>query len=206
MKVCTRLMVVMLLLALTCGVTQAAVVSFSPRFQTVELGDQAQVDIIVSDTGGAYVGAYDFFVDFDATILALSAVDLGTGLGGPLDSLSSVTSSSGRINVSEVSLLFDLGAVQSGADPFVLFTLTFQTRATGVAALDFRENILGVVGGFLGDDLGRALDVSRSDSGSITVITPPPTGGEAPEPGSLALAGLALLAAARARRVTPARR
>ncbi len=195
---CMKAWVAGLLLVAAGWSAQAAVIEFSPRQQTRLLGEDATVDVIVSNTGGALVGTYDFFVDFDTSILSLADVVFGTGLGG-LDALNDIVISAGRVNVSEVSLLSDLSGLQSGDDPFVLFTLVFQTRAVGTSALDFSENILGFAGGFLGDDVGDELAVSRSDAGSITVINPG-QGNGVPEPASAGLVMLAALAAFGARR------
>lgn len=181
-----------LLLALTAWATQAApVIEFAPRNQTVLLGDEATVDIVVSDTGGLLIGVHDFFVNFNTSILSLADVVLGTALGGPGDVLEDVVPGPGRVNVAVVSLLTDLTAFQTGTDSFVLFSLTFRTTAVGTSVLSFGENILGFAGGFLGDELGLGVQGVRTQAGSITVISPN-QGGSVPEP---ATAGLVLLAA-----------
>ena len=166
-------------------------IEFAPRNQTVLLGDEATVDIVVSDTGGLLIGLHDFFVNFNTSILSLADVALGTALGGPGDVLEDVVPGPGRVNVAVVSLLTDLTAFQTGTDSFVLFSLTFRTTAVGTSVLSFGENILGFAGGFLGDELGLGVQGVRTQAGSITVISPN-QGGSLPEP---ATAGLVLLAA-----------
>jgi hypothetical protein len=147
---------------------------FVPSAQTVNLGDQTTVDINVTGLSGEFVGAFDFDVNWDSSLLSLASVDFGTSLGGPVDSAQSnpLTDSSnptfglaGTANVAEVSFA-DLSTLQTGTDPFSLFSLTFESLAAGTSSLAFSP---GLFGGFLGDDLGFSLLTDASATGAITV-------------------------------------
>jgi hypothetical protein len=80
---------------------------FVPVSQSVGLGSQATVDVIVADPGGALVGAYDFLVNYEPDVLTLNSVVFGAALGGgPPDSFQDLLESpAGEVNLSELSLL-----------------------------------------------------------------------------------------------------
>jgi len=158
---------------------------FAPSAQTVNLGEQATVDINVTGLTGEFIGAYDFDVNWDSSLLSLASVDFGTSLGGPLDSFQDSLGFIGAVNVAELSLLFDLSGLQTGFDSFTLFSLTFDTLATGTSSLDFAPSLAG----FLVDDFGFELQTDASAIGSITIEQQ----AAVPEPGVPALLALGLL-------------
>lgn len=58
--------------------------------QTIGFGEQATVDVMVTDPAGNLIGAYDFYVNYDPAVISFSGLTFGTGLGGPADSLQDV--------------------------------------------------------------------------------------------------------------------
>ena len=183
-----------LLVLLMLGPKAGAAISLeiAPSDQTVALGSQVTVDIVVSDPAGTLIGAYDFFVSYDPVVtsdppvLALTGVNFGPSLGGPTDSFQDVVEQSGSnsVNVAELSFVSDLSALQDGTSSLLLFSLTFNTLRTGVSALGLTENILGVAGGFLGDELGQPITLDAFGTAAVTVV---------PIPGALWLMGSGLL-------------
>jgi len=173
-------------LLLSSGAFAVPTLQFTPSSQTVELGEQATLNIGVSGLSNEYVGTYDFDVNWDSSLLSLNSISFDTFLDGPLDSISSFdNSSAGTVNVFEVSL----GALsnQNGSGSINLFSLTFDTLALGVSLLDFSAGIDPFFG-FLGDDLGFSLTPSLSN-GSITIIEP----SNVPEPSTLLLLSAGLI-------------
>jgi Dockerin type I domain len=161
--------------------------TFSPQKQTVNLGNTAKVDIVVSNLGlPPYLGDFDITVNFDGAILGDPSVDFGMDLGNPDPGAGeTVTGSSpapGSFEFFEVSLLdkFDLKAIPQ-VPSFTLATLSFPTLQVGVSPLSM-ANIT------LGDENGDPIAFTTG-TGEITVIaTPEPASG-------WLLAGLLLLLA-----------
>lgn len=148
--------------------------------------------MIATDLTGNIIGAFDFFVVYDPAVLAFDAVVFGTALGGESDSLRiDDASPAGNVNVVELSFLSDLPALQDGVSDQLLFSISFDTLASGSSSLDFDENILGFAGGYLGDENGIGIVLDNIGAGSITVNTSPTIS----EPGSLALLLLGLAGA-----------
>jgi len=166
---------VILLLALVLGSGTAAAVmlDFSPSVQSVELGQQAMVDVYVRDLSGNRIGAFDFNVEYDPSVLSLGAVDFAAGLGGSSGSFQSTTTpSSGQVNVAEFSYVFDLTPFQDGVSDLLLFSINFNALSTGVSTLTFSENVLGFTNGYLVDELGQSIGGVGVGTGQITVISP----------------------------------
>ena len=178
LRFCSMIFMGMLMLSYI-PTSKATIITLNPSSQDVLLGEKATVDVVLEQPDGNFVGAFDFFINFDASILALSNVIQRTSLGGPFDSFFDSVAGVGRVNVSEVSLLFDLSAVQDAVSDFSLFTLDFDTLSVGSSDLIPEENILGFAGGFVGDDLGFGISLNAIVNGAINVVDPsiqPPTG------------------------------
>jgi len=172
------------------------ILTFAPLNQTVNLGDTASVDVMVTGLTGEFVGSYDFNVSWDAALLSLDSLSFGDALDGPLDSLSGFVNGTGSVNAFEVSL--GLLSNQDGLSDFRLFTLSFDTLAVGTSALNFIGGIIPT--GLLGDELGELLP-TEVIAGSITINEGSVS---VPEPGTLALfaIGLGLAGALKRRRTT----
>lgn len=182
----TRLSSLLFIVFLSLGPGRATAITldFLPVAETINLGGQATVDVVVADPTGNLIGAYDFFVNYDPTVISFSGLTFGTGLGGPTDSLQDVIEDpTGRVNVAELSLLFDLTGLQDGTSDLLLFSMMFTPVNSGTSALTFSENILGITGGFIGDADGLPIELDSLGTGSITVV---------PVPASIWLLGSAL--------------
>ncbi len=165
--------------------------SFEPPGQNVELGQQATVDIYVRDLAGSRIGAFDFNVEYDSSVLSVNSVAFGSGLGASLGSFQDVQMpGAGQVNIAELAFVFDLSPFQDGVSDFLLFSLTFDTVAAGMSSLGFSENILGMAGGYLVDEIGLPVGPVNAGSGYVTVVPGPVA---VPEPASILLlaAGLA---------------
>ena len=139
---------------------------FDPNAQNVNLGDNVFVDLTVSglsNGGSPSLGAFDFDVLFDDSILSFTTATFGNSLGDPnpaaFEAVTNVdTSVAGAIGLDETSLLFDLSFQ---ADAFVLATLEFATLATGTSALTYANEVLS-------DENGSVLS-NNTSTGSVTV-------------------------------------
>lgn len=158
----------------------ATSVFFEPNAQTRLLGEQATVDIVVNAPKPAGLGAYDFVIYYNPTILSLANVTVNNGPGNAVLGTSLGTSpadfilTAGSINIFDVSLEApaDLALIQP--DTFVLGTLTFNTLSIGTSPLTIADAILG-------DMEGNRL-VADFPEGSITVAA-----SSVPEPGTIVL-------------------
>lgn len=163
----------------------AAVVTVVPAAQSVVVGAQAQVDIVVSDLGSGSppsLGTYDIDVSFEPALLGLMGVVFGNGLDvNGLGSLQVVTAGAGTVNLFELSfdLPTELDSLQGAT--FTLATLTFESLAAGTSLIGLSINAFGDA---LGDPISFTTLSGSILSGSIAVT----------EPSSALLLSIALLA------------
>ncbi len=186
-KLILRGITLSLLLITSQSAFAIVILSFTPNTQTVLLSGQASVDIVVSNLQNEYVGAFDFNVGWDNSILSLASVSFGSALGGGSLSLQSENTNNGLgiSNLAESSFLSNLTSLQTGTTNIILATLVFDALNVGQSILSLTGNISG--GGFLGDENGSLL-MTNSNTGLIKVVN------TIPEPETLFLVGAGLLA------------
>lgn len=177
-----KLYIVCFILLMTIMVgTQAwaTALSFDPLVSLINIGDMLEVNISISDLSGSYIGAFDFNVNFDDTILTFDSYILSDNLGdislGDADDWSLGDLGFGTVNIAELSWLWDLSFQE---DSFTLATLFFTGNSAGNSELEF---------GFanISDDWGDPIVVSLG-MGTIDVAAP------IPEPGTIFLLGIGL--------------
>lgn len=159
----------------------AITIEVNPASQVVNLGDPVSVDIDIRDLGvltAPSISTFDITVDFDTALLDLTSVVFGTELDLGVFGSFQETTGTGPIDVFEISFedSADLNILQPSA--FTLFTLTFDTLASGSSAVGLSLTALG-------DADGATLSADTID-GSIRIVDP----NFVPVPATLALLGL----------------
>jgi hypothetical protein len=160
--------------ALAFGAAPAAdavTLALVPEQSTFQAASMGIVDVVASGltdaVNGGSIGAYDFDITFDPSILAYSSTTFGSGLNvtGQGDIQGSGVTAPGKLETLEVSFdtAKDLAALQP--DSFVLFSLTFAGVSSGTSALD-----LSILSMSDGSGISLGADVHNA---SVTV-TPVP--------------------------------
>ena len=140
------------------------ILSLNPTSQSVPLGTQASVDVVISGLEqGQTIGAFDFILFFDPSIVSLASSSFGGALGGA--TLNDVDSGIGSVNAASVSFETPgtlLGLQSAGS--FTAFTAVFNTLSVGTTPLTFG------LSPFVFSD-GEGLDIAgvTASGGSITV-------------------------------------
>lgn len=170
--------------AVTFGGSQgwATSLSFVPNSSAINIGDSIDVDVELSDLGGSYVGAFDFDVNYDDTVLTFNSYSLTGSLGdisaGDAFDWSWGDLGFGTVNLSELSLLWDFTSRQDGSS-LTLARLSFIGTNVGTTSLSF-DNVT------ISDDMWSGIGVSLY-TGSIDVAAP------VPEPAAMFLFGTGLV-------------
>jgi hypothetical protein len=167
----------------------AAVVTFSPSSTHIGVGESVSIDMNISGLGPEILSAFDIDLLFDAAVVSNFAVThwVVTEFGGyPANSVADTTFGAGRTEVVDYSLLDDATLAATQSDSFKVLTFSFVGLSDGVSLLSlgldtlFERNFVGLNALSLTVDVGTAC--IAVGTGSC----------QAPEPSSLALAGLAL--------------
>ena len=174
------------------GTASAATINvgFSPVVRATTVGNSVSVALFVSGLDPEVsVGSFDIFVEYDSNIIRASDVSFGPFLGNPNLGTAlagfDITSIPDQAEIFEVSLLSEteLTALQ---DPvrnsgFSLASIIFLAETPGTSPLNLAEALAA-------DASGTALAIAAGN-GAITVVPV-----LMPEPGTLSLTLLALLA------------
>ena len=169
--------------------------SFDAQDSEIQVGDSVSIDIVVWDLGNYVIEAFDFFVNFDDSILDFASYSLGGGLGdlslfdsqgdpleaGDWSTSPAYTPGSGQIHLSEFSWL-DAGALTLlQGDSFTLATISLIGSGVGQSSLSFSSEIAGQ---FCGEDIPVSTGQGSVDVSAV------------PEPSTYMLLGFGLLAMA----------
>ena len=176
------------------GIQEAKAVSLSFQLSSspVDIGDTVTLSAVIGDLGdfaSPSLGAFDFNIDFDPSLVALTASPIAftTLLGdeGVGESVTGSSAGTGSINLFALSFLTasELDALQPSS--FTLATLSFKALASDVNTFTFSSVLLGDA---VGDPLTATLGNSTLTVNPSTPPPPPPTG--VPEPASVLLFGI----------------
>lgn len=180
-------------LSVTSSAVAAISISLEPTPQTINVGDPATMDLVVSGLGNLSapsLGAFDFDLSYDAAIISAVSLTFGTDLGTPLESSRFFTlAPAGAIHLDEVSFKSSSDLNSAQPDTFTLATVNFNGVAPGTSGIGFTFASLS-------DEQAQSLVGFSMAGGSIRVM--PPT--HIPDAGSMAsllLLGMVSLSALR---------
>lgn len=152
---------------------EAFTISFVPSSPTVSVGSGFTVDVVasgLSDGGAPSIGAYDFDITWDASLLSYAGTAFGTGLdvmGLGLNDPLATPGTPGRLNVFELSFDSTADLNQLQPDTFTVLTLSFDAVAAGTSSLAF---MLNAIASAEGNSLAAQADLQN---GSVTVAPVP---------------------------------
>lgn len=169
LKKCLLLVFVLFVgLILITSSVYAITLSFDPFVSSIGIGELIDIDIVISELGLDKLSTFDFYINYDESILYFDGYMLGGELGniflGDALDLSWGDLGGGTINLAELSMPW--ADLSSQPDSFILATASFTGSSIGTCDLSFSDIILGDEGGGL---LSTALNVA-----SVTVTAPIP--------------------------------
>src|SRR5262245_14014501 len=182
------------------GRANAVVIAVTPASSAVSVGDTFGIDIVVSglDAGGEIVSAFDLDLAYDAGLVSAAGITFSPLLGVPdVDAFTAGVFSSGRVDFANLSLLSNLDLAALQGDSVLLARLTFRALDAATAALNL-DPLAAPGVALVGLDPFSLLPIDRIGNASV-LITRPTT---VPQPGSLALIALALIAIAIVKRTS----
>lgn len=170
------------------GSASAVIIGFSPSSSIVNVGDTFNVDVVISDlfASGEIVSAFDLDVTYNAAVLDATGVTFGSYLDDLFfPSLTDSVLTSGRIDFSELSFLFDVELLAIQPDSFTLATLSFDAIAEGNSLLEFDPDSAPLLGaldvkGFFDLDTFEAEILTFESVGQSNITV---QGATIPEPG-----------------------
>lgn len=171
-------------LSMAASHSWALAIRFDPVVSTANVGQLLGIDVWVDDVDPTLgIGAYDFTVQFDPSVVAVNSTAALAPLGFSTGQL--VTTAPGSVAFAEVSFEApgDLLALQTGS--FRLASLVFDALGVGTTTLSF-------VGMVFADVYSNILAVDSATA--LINVTALPVG--VPEPGTVLLLGLGIFAIA----------
>ena len=182
-----------ILLSLSTSSGYAISLTFVPANQNVTQGSPATIRINVSDLnpspGAPSLGAFDFSVLFDPTILSFTGVTFGGNAGvsdqlqlgaacNPVSGLCGSVPGAGAVEIFELSALSAAALDAGQTDAFTIATLTFNALKGGTSSLAVSGPpglTLPVFGDALGNPLSLTLGTASVTVSSIVTGVPEPT-------------------------------
>jgi hypothetical protein len=171
----------------------------------VDIGDVVNVEVVVSGLSSLeeILSAFDLDVTYNNAIVDATGVTFGPHLGDEalLEVMNSSVLSAGRIDFAALSLLLDGDLYLMQPDPIVIATLSFVAVAPGTTPLLFDPTTPPGILLVSWNAMPLDLDLITALPGEITVRERVPT----PEPSTLLLGLVGLLAVRRLRAQRPGR-
>jgi len=175
-------------LFITTASHASPILSISPETQTVSTGTPVLFDVNITGlAAGIALAAFDINIGFDSTLLSLTTVAFGHPLLLGIDqldplglgmSLPLATTSSGLVNLIDISLYDPAILIAAQNSSFTLARLSFDTLVAGISPITLSINNLS--------NANATLIEASIQSGSVT-ITDQTSPNSIPEPAAFLL-------------------
>jgi len=180
---------------ITVQSAQSAQLDVIPDVTSAQVGDFFNTDVVISDFGQGGVGAFDISLAFDNSLLRLDSITFGNGLDlGFFGSLQFSSDNGASVQVDETSFEDEMDLIVVQLDPLLLFSISFETLASGTSALDLTVN------GPIADASGFSdVGINAINNASVR-ISSVSTASSVPEPEILTLLAIGLISVRMTRR------
>jgi hypothetical protein len=182
-----KLKVILSFLLISYGLIGSAqattLLSLSPPFHSVNVGNSIQVDLNISDLDSTLgLGAFDVDLNFDPNLMSFKSATFGTSLDVlGLGDIQSITALTGTLNLYEISLDTPADLLNFQSSSFNLVKLDFVAIGPGSTDINILVNALS-------DANGLAFS-AETLSGQVDIASPV----SEPQTFALLLVGLGLL-------------